>query len=410
MLQKCLSFAVLLSLSIAHLFSVTPGVEVFMREGVQSLRGKRIGIVTNHTAVNRHMEHTVDLLKEKAREHQFKIVALFAPEHGLSGASYAEELVEDQFDADGIPVYSLHGKTRRPTEQMLKGIDLLIYDIQDIGCRSYTYSTTLFYVMEEAAKKRIPVIVFDRPNPLGGTVVDGPMMEEKWRSIVGYINVPYCHGMTIGELARFFNREYNVDCSLKVIPMQGWQRRMTFEETGLPWIPTSPNIPESSTTFYYPVTGLLGELQVVNIGVGYSLPFKVIGAPWVDGHQLSEALNKQNFPGVKFTPFHYKPFFGKFAKETLSGVLIVVTDPNRYQPVATQYLIIGILKSLYPKEFGKAFQQAVSRREMFAKVNGTDAIWEMIANEPYIVWKLKEFQSEERKEFLKKRAPYLLYL
>jgi uncharacterized protein YbbC (DUF1343 family) len=332
---------------------------------------------------------------------------LFGPEHGIGGDHYAEENMENQIDPEGIPIFTLHGKTRRPTDEMLKGIDLLVYDIQDIGSRSYTYITTLFYVMEEAAKKGIEVWVLDRPNPLGGQIVDGPMLEEKWRSFVGYINIPYCHGMTIGELAHYFNQEYQIGCRLTVVPMKGWKRNMIFHDTDLHWIPTSPYIPEANTAFYYPTTGIIGELQIVSIGIGYTLPFKLIGAPWIKGEALAKQLNKQNFPGVHFEPFKYRPHYGKFAKKDCQGVLILVTNPALYKPVSTQYLILGILKNLYKNQFNQALAKSTDRQEMFHKVNGTDQVFKILNQDGYSVWKLLSLHQEERKAFEKTRQKYL---
>lgn len=380
--------------------------ELWNHEHAKLLKGKRVGLITNHTAVTSNREWTVNLLKAHAKEYQ--IAALFAPEHGLRGVQHAGEHVDDEKDSDGIPIYSLHGKTRRPTEQMLKGVDLLLYDIQDLGSRSYTYVTTLFYAMEEAAKKGIPLIVLDRPNPINGLIVDGPMLEEKWRSFLGYINVPYCHGMTVGELALFFNSEYKVGCKLYVVPMAGWNRNMSFDETGLLWVPTSPHVPEASTAFYYPTTGLLGELELVNIGVGYTLPFKIVGAPWIDADNFAKALNDQNFPGVAFLPFHYKPFYGKFAHHDCSGVLIQVTNKEIYKPVTTQFLIIGMLKSLYPKEFKEALASSEKRREMFCKVNGTEEVYRIMREVPHIVWPLRTLHREAREAFLVTRQRYLI--
>lgn len=382
---------------------------IFNKELHSTLKGRKIGIVTNHTAVNGKMQTTADLFKENAKTIGYQLVAFFAPEHGIDGKAWAEHLVSDEKDAHGTPIYSLFGKGGlvRPTDKMLLGIDLLIFDIQDIGSRSYTYTTTLFYVMEEAAKRGIKVIVLDRPNPINGVVVDGPMLEEKFRSPVGYLNVPYCHGMTVGELATFFNEEYKIRCSLTVIPMRGWLRTMTFADTGLSWVPTSPQIPEASTALYYPTTGILGELQIVNIGVGYTLPFKVVGAPWIKAEELAKNLNQQHFPGVHFTPFHYRPYWGRFAKEDCQGVLITITDPRTYKPVATQYLLIGMLKSLYPEKFKTAFDLASARKEMFCKVNGTEEVYTMIRDIKHVVWKLRSFHQEERDAFLQKRKKYL---
>ena len=381
---------------------------VFGPEYRNLLRGKNIGLITNHTAINSEGASTIDLFKKQAKDSGYVLKALFAPEHGLTGLQYASESVATNRDPDGIPVYSLHGSTRRPTASMLKGINLLIFDIQDLGSRSYTYSSTLFYAMEAAAKAHIPVVVLDRPNPLGGEVIDGPMLEEKWRSFVGYVNVPYCHGLTIGELARYFNGEYGVGCQLTVIPMKGWRRCMTFEETGLKWVPTSPHIPEPATAFFYPTTGMLGELQLVNIGVGYTLPFKVVGAPWIDAKKFAERLNAQKFPGVYFSPFHYRPFFGRFSGEDCHGVLIMITDPQIYLPVTTQYLLIGMLKSLYPSAFKKGLEASADRQEMFNKVNGTSEVYRILKDENFFVWKLRALHQKERSHYQLKRSKYLL--
>lgn len=377
-------------------------------EYIGLIKGKRIGLITNHTAVNSKLVSTVDIFKSNAAAKGYKLVALFAPEHGMTGASYAAEYIEENIDPDGIPVYSLHGKTHRPTDEMLKNVDMLVFDIQDIGSRSYTYITTLFYAMEEAAKRGLSVLVLDRPNPITGLIVDGPLLDKQWRSGLGYVNIPYCHGMTVGELARFFNGEYQVGCRLEVIPMRGWRRGMTFYDTGLPWIPTSPYIPEASTAFYYPTTGILGELQLVNIGIGYTLPFKVVGAPWIDAKLFAKSLNAQKFPGVYFEPFHYRPFYGRFAHENCQGVLILISDPVKFRPVTTQYLMIGILKSLYPKKFQDAIVAAKERKELICKVNGTEEVFRLITEEKNIVWKLKDFHKKEREEFLSLRKKYLI--
>jgi uncharacterized protein YbbC (DUF1343 family) len=388
---------------------VQVGSDLLMTEEYSSLlKGKKIGLITNHTAVNNKMLSTIDLLKANSKKIGFTLFALFAPEHGISGSSNAGENIHDQIDHDGIPIFSLHGKTHRPTDEMLKAIDTLIFDIQDIGSRSYTYISTLFYAMEEAAKKGITVIVLDRPNPINGLIIDGPMMEEKWRSSVGYINVPYCHGMTIGELAQFFNGEYKIGCKLEVIPMKGWLRHFSFQDTGLPWIPTSPYIPESTTPYFYPTTGILGELSIVNIGIGYTLPFKLVGAPWIDSKNFAKHLNAQKFPGVYFEPFHYKPFYGKFAHEDCQGVLIVITNSKIFKPVSTQYLIMGILKSLYPFKVKEALILDQSRKDMFNKINGTDEVYRMLVETNNIVWKLKALHQKERDEFSKIRKKYLI--
>lgn len=406
---QLLSFVFNLFSFVLYGASIQLGVDVYFNEKqFVELKGKRIGLVTNHTGVNSALRSTIDLFLEHSSE--IKLAALFAPEHGLNGQSYAFEEVKDKKGPQGIPVYSLHGKTRRPTGHMLQNIDVMIYDIQDIGCRSYTYTTTLFYVMEEAAKKKIPVIVFDRPNPINGLVVDGPLLEDNWRSFIGYINVPYCHGMTVGELARYFNNKYQVGCQLKVVSMKGWKRSMSFAETGLTWIPTSPYIPESDTPLFYASTGIIGELNLVNIGIGYTLPFKIIGAPWIRAHQLASQLNEQKLPGVYFAPFYYRPFYGLYKGEDCQGVMIVVKDVKTYRPVSTQYMILGILKNLYPKQVQSKIQSLQqTKKNLFCKANGNEKMFMLLRDEKYVAWKMILYQKEERDQFLQERKQYLLY-
>lgn len=403
------AFLVIFAHFCAYSAHIQLGVDVFFNDGiVHELKGKRIGLVTNHTGVNGSMRSTIDLFLDCAPE--IKLVALFAPEHGLDGQAYAFEEVNEIKGPEGIPVFSLHGKSRRPTERMLKGIDVIVYDIQDIGCRSYTYTTTLCYVMEEAAKRGIPVLVLDRPNPINGLIVDGPMLQKKWRSYIGYINVPYCHGMTIGELSRFFNEKYQIGCKLKVIKMKGWKRSMTYADTGLIWIPTSPYIPEPDTPQFYATTGMLGELSLVNIGIGYTLPFKVIGAPWIIAHQLAEKLNDQKLPGVHFQPFHYRPFYGIYKGKDCQGVMIIVTDVNTYRPVSTQYMIIGMLKNLYPKQvLAKLNSLELAKKDLFCKAAGNEEMLSLLGEEKYVAWKLILYQKEEREQFQQERKKYLLY-
>lgn len=378
------------------------GIDNLLEDGnIAKLKNKKIALITNQTGVNSEMRSTLDLLREKA-----KIVAIFAPEHGIFGREYAEHSIKGEQFIYGIPVYNLYGETKRPNSEMLKGVDLIIYDIQDIGSRSYTYIATLLYAMEEAAKRGIRLMVLDRPNPINGLTVDGPMLEPEWRSIVGYVNVPYCYGLTIGELATYFNQEYKIGCPLEVIPMKGWKRTMTYQDTKLPWIPTSPHIPESDTPLYYPITGILGEIGIVNIGVGYTLPFKLIGAPWIEAEDLAKTLNAQKLSGVVFFPFFFRPFYGKFMNENCGGVLISVTDPLKYKPVTIQFAIISALKRLYPKQFQEALKEQSKRRSMFAKVLGTDQVWPLLELKTPIFNNLRSLHEVERKKFLQNRTNY----
>ncbi len=405
--MKALTCLFILFASLAYGESkVFLGVDVFFEEHLEKkLEGKKIALAVNHTSVDRNMNSTLSLFLKHTPK--FHVVALFSPEHGIDGKGYAAEDIHNT-QYLGIPVLSLHGASKRPTAEMLKDIDVIVYDIQCTGVRAYTYPTMLFYIMEEAAKAGIEVIVLDRPNPINGLIVDGPMLDDKWRSYIGYINVPYCHGMTIGELALFFNAEYNVKCKLQVAAMKGWRRSMSYRDTHLSWIPPSPHIPESDTPMFSLMTGILGELQIVNIGVGYTLPFKIVGAPWIKGSLFAEKLNAQKLPGVHFQPFHFRPFYGSYKGLNCEGVLIQVTDLTNVRPLAIQYLILGMLKSLYPAEFTQKIEKSAQCKELFCKANGTDAIYEILTQEKYPAWKLIEFQKAEREAFLEKRKKFLL--
>jgi uncharacterized protein YbbC (DUF1343 family) len=390
--------------------TVKVGADVFFEEGLYKgcLQGKRVGLITNQSAVNSKCQTTLELFTDHKEE--INLVALFAPEHGFYGDAYACENIQDKKIAS-IPLYSLHGTTRRPTVSMLETIDVLVFDIQDIGARSYTFISTLFYCIEEAAKHHITMIVLDRPNPMGGHVVDGPLLHEGLRSFVGYVNVPYCHGMTVAELAHFFNKEYNVGCSLTVVPMQGYKRGTPFQETGLIWVPTSPQIPEADTPFFYSTTGVIGHMSIVSMGVGYTLPFKLIGAPWISAEALASHLNEQKLPGVFFQPYHFRPFFGKFKLENCQGVRIVISDSNQFLPMTTQYTILGVLKRLYPKQFEQAIvalESSKYKKDLFDKLNGDKELFSLLKEERYIIWKLRALCEQAREYFLPIRKKYLL--
>jgi uncharacterized protein YbbC (DUF1343 family) len=264
--------------------------------------------------------------------------------------------------------------------------------------------------MEEAAKLHIPCIVLDRPNPINGLLIEGPMLKEKWRSFVSYINVPYCHGMTVGELAQYFNAEYSIGCALEVVPMKGWTRSMSFADTGLAWVPTSPNIPEADTPLFYASTGILGQLGVVSIGIGYTLPFKIVGAPWIKADRFASKMNEQQLPGVTFLPHYFRPFYGLYKGKNCEGVLIVITDPHAYRPLAVQYMLLGILNLLYPKQMqAKLNALEPMRKELFCKVNGNEDILSLLLKEKYVAWKFIAYQKDEREQFRTLRRKYLLY-
>jgi uncharacterized protein YbbC (DUF1343 family) len=387
---------------------VTIGLEEFFNQKIyERYQGKRAGIVTNHTGID--SEFTTNLTRFDKCKDGPQIKVIFFPEHGLTGANWAEEKIQN--DPSTVrKIYSLHNKTRRPDASMLEDLDIIFYDIQDIGSRSYTYISTLFYVMEEAKKHNIEVVVLDRPNPMGGLTVDGPMMESAYKSFIGYINVPYCHGMTVGELANYFNKETGLNCQLSVIKMKGWKRTMVFRETGLPWVPTSPYIPESDTPFFYCSTGLFDSLHLVNIGIGYTLPFKVIGTPFIDKEKFSNALNDLHLPGVKFLAFSFKPFYGRYRGEICHGVKIIIQKPLEYLPVKTSFALMGILKSLYPEPFNLAINAlTAAEMETFYKICGNKEVLNLLKTEKFPTWKLLKKYDTDRQAFLEKRSPYLIY-
>ncbi len=396
--------------SFSTLFSypkVDLGIDVFFKEHKNLIKNKKVALIVNQTSVNKYLRPTLEIFLDNAKD--YKVTKLFALEHGINGIHLAGEKV-DHSKIKNIQIFSLHGKTRRATKEMLKNVDVIVYDIQEIGCRPYTFATSLFYIMEEAAKYKIKVIVLDRPNPINGTTTDGPMLQEKFRSFLGYINIPYCHGMTIGELALFFNAEYKVNCNLKVIPMKNWKRSMSYKDTGLHWIPTSPNIPESDTPIYCASTGILGELELVNIGIGYTLPFKIVGAPWINAERFSNNLNKQNLPGVKFIPYYFKPFYGAYRNKNCEGIKIIITNKKTYRPLAVQYLLIGMLKSLYPTIVNdKIKNHSKAKIRTFCLVNGNEEIYNFLKNEKYAAWKMIQFEEDKVKEFRAKKKKYLLY-
>ncbi|MFA5645602.1 MAG: DUF1343 domain-containing protein [Candidatus Ratteibacteria bacterium] len=382
---------------------VKTGIEILAQEKGAILKGKRVGLITNLTGVDSRMRSSIDILYAMP---EVRLVALFSPEHGIR--SGVQGSVKDNRDTKtGLPIHSLYGATRRPTNVMLSEIDILIFDIQDIGSRSYTYISTMKLCMEEAAKRKISFIVLDRPNPLNGVLVDGPMLEDGFESFVGIAKIPYIHGMTVGELAYFFNEEFRLNCDLTVIEMQGWNRSMTWGDTGLPWIPTSPHIPEPDTPWFYPVTGMLGELSLVNIGVGYTMPFKLVAAPWIDAEIFSDFLNRKNLPGVWFQPVSYTPYYGSMKDKLCHGCRIMIIDFSLFRPATTGLHIMTALRELYPRQFLLSSSQK-SRFDLFTKVAGSNRVKDMIER-PESPEDLYARQENALKGFLKKRERSLLY-
>lgn len=352
---------------------VKTGLEVLMANHFKQLEGKRIGLVTNPTGVDRNLVSTIDILHNAKN---VNLVALYGPEHGVRGDVHAGDKVDNFKDpATGLPVYSLYGKTRKPTPEMLKDIDALVYDIQDIGCRSFTYISTLGMIMEAAAELGKEIIVLDRPNPLGGEKVEGNLVEDKYISFVSQFRIPYLYGLTVGELANLLNGENMLGkkCKLTVVPMSGWKRSMVYSNTGLPWVLPSPHIPQDITAYYYPVSGILGELGYMSIGVGYTLPFQIFCAEWIDATRFTNALNALNLQGIRFRPLHIKPFYATLAGKNIQGAQVYIMDYKAARLAEIQFYVMQVIAELYPDK--AVFANADKGRfGMFDKVSGSDYI------------------------------------
>ena len=393
---------------------VRPGIEVLESRGFIGLRGKRVGLVTNPSGVDRNLRSTIDILFDAPG---VDLVALFGPEHGVRGDAYAGDHVTDSKDPrTGLPVYSIYGATREPTQAMLEGIDVMVYDIQDVGTRSYTFISTLGLVMRACAKKGIEVMVLDRPNPLGGLKVEGSYVEPGFFSFVSQFKIPYVYGLTVGELAKLINEEglnrgqrgneEPLRCQLLVVPMQGWHRWMRYADTGLPWILPSPNIPYAQSAVNYPSAGLCGELGYLNIGVGYTLPFETFAAEWIDAGKLLDKLNSYDLPGVAFREIHYKPISGGSAGKLLHGVQYHYTDYKVATITLTQFYVMQAVGELYPDR--NPFKGVASKYEMFHKVCGTDYV-RIAFSKRQRVEDILEHWSKDVEDFKTLSMGYYLY-
>ena len=396
--------------ALAATAGVKPGVEVLRDNGFQQLDGKKVGLITNPTGVDNNLKSTIDILHDAPN---VELVALFAPEHGVRGDVHAGDEFENTVDpATGVQVYSIYGKTKKPTPEMLKGIDALVYDIQDIGCRSFTFVSTLGMALEACAENDIELVVLDRPNPLGGNRVEGNLVEDGFYSFVSQFPIPYLYGMTPGETARYLNGEGLVaggkKAKLTVVPMEGWTRDMTFDKTGMPWILPSPHIPQPVTSYYYPATGILGELYFVSIGVGYTLPFQLICADWIDADKFSANMNALNLPGVKCRPTHIKPFYSTGKGENLQGIQFYIDDIPESSITLLQFYAMQVLAEMYPDK--RIFDVATdkSRFNMFDKVCGTDQI-RLRFSKNYKVSDIIDYWNKDVEPFKAKSSKYYLY-
>ncbi len=386
------------------------GIDVLQQSQFAVLKNKRVGLITNQTGVNSKLKSTIDILHETP---EVNLISLFGPEHGVRGNNKGGKLLKHYIDKrTNLPVYSLYGKSHKPNKEMLKGLDVLVYDIQDIGVRSYTYISTMGLAIEAASEFGLDFIILDRPNPLGGKKVEGNIVEPEFISFIGQFPIPYVYGLTVGELAKLLVGEKMVktskDFNLKVIPMKNWNRNMTWEDTKLQWIPTSPHIPHSYSPFFYPMTGILGELRsAISIGVGYTLPFQIIGAEWINSSELANYLNNQNILGLYFRPITFKPYYAFGKGKDLQGVQIHITDYNKINLMATQFYIMCALKELYP-ENDLLTITSNSEIKMFYKAIGTDKIINL-ENKNTKLNDVKKFLNKDIDSFLRTSSQYFLY-
>lgn len=366
-------------------------------EYLSIFEGKRIALITNMTGYDSEGKSTISILKEKT-----DLRLLFSPEHGLNANFREGALVDNTIDRKtSLKIYSLYGKQKKPTKEMLKNIDVVCFDIQDVGARFYTYISTMAYAMQACAENEKTFVVFDRPNPICGSVVEGFILQDDFRSFVGLYPIAQRHGMTVGELSLMFNKEFDINCNLKVIPLKNWLRSSYFEDLPLVWIPSSPNIPNVNTALIY-VGMCLFEGTNISVGRGTTLPFHYVGAPFINADDLVEKLNKENLSGVKFFPAYFTPNSSIYRGEACEGVYIAVKDKNTFQPVRIAIKIFNIIKKTYP-EF--KINDKKIRRCGLNLLFGNASLTEKNIDEKTL---LKAMTIDE-KEFIKKRQAYLLY-
>lgn len=391
---------------------VKVGVEVLRERGFEGLEGKRVALLTNPSGVDSDLVSSIDILAERV-----DLVALFAPEHGVRGDVYAGEKVESGRDAKtGLPVYSLYGATRQPTAQMLEGVDVVVYDIQDVGSRSYTFISTLGLMMRRCAELGIELMVLDRPNPLGGNKIEGSLVQDGFHSFVGQYKIPYIYGLTVGELAMLLNeeglncgqngREPATKCRLSVVPMEGWKRGMLYEDTGLPWVAPSPNIPYPQSAICYPSSGLAGEMSnYLNIGIGYTMPFACFAEVWVDADKLKARLDSYALPGVAWRTVHYKPIAGRLAGKLVHGVQYYYTDYDAATLTLTQFYVMQAVFELFGRN---PFVPEQDRLSMFNKVCGSDFVSKSFGS-TMKVSSIEDFWMKDVEKFRQKSQKYHLY-
>lgn len=367
-------------------------------EFLDIFKDKKVGLITNPTGITKEFKTTIDVLREKTQ-----LVSMFSPEHGVRGDLQAGVKLDPYVDQEtGSMVYSLYGETRKPTKEMLDEIDIIAYDIQDVGARFYTFIYTMAYSMMAAKEHNKTFVVFDRPNPLNGVDVEGTILDLKYRSFVGYYPMVQRYGLTVGELANYFNEEFEINCDLKVIPMKGYQRSMDFLDTKLPFVMPSPNIPTPTTVYAYMATCLI-EGTNLSEGRGTTRPFEVFGAPWLNAKKLIEALNQLNLPGVKFRKLHFTPMFSKQKDQLCEGVELYITDKKAFKPVKTGFAIVYLIKELHNEfEFIKPWRE--NQLPFFNLLTGDD-----LFNGKYTLEELFEKIEQDTETFKMIKERYHLY-
>lgn len=408
-LRRCSSLCsfFLLSALTSNLHSLASGIDrLFLPECEVLLHGKRVAMLTTSAHIDSTGTPSYQRFKsETQRKNKWTLSHFFAPEHGFFGEKHAQEQVYNEKDEEGVKIYSLHGTFRRPTAAMLAGIDLIVVDLQDIGSRNYTYASTLFYLMESAARYHVSVLLLDRPNPLA-RAQDGPAVDDVARSFLGYVNVPLCHGMSLGELARYFQEDYIKKGSLTVIPYQMELNEKIEDGT---WNPLSPQIPTITSARSFAATTFLASLSWVNIGVGYTLPFQVIGAPWIDGFAFCQEMNALKLPGVYFQPFKFVPFFGLYRKQVCHGAHLILKDFSRLKPFRLQVEVLDYLARHYPSHYQEMLSKMNQDKwEYLVKVTGIANIEEILRDQKNLREQLlkKSQEGEHVKERLKKHYLY----
>lgn len=361
---------------------------------------KRVGLITNPTGIDSHFNSSIDILKEKVN-----LVSLFAPEHGVRGDLQAGVRFDTYIDKDtSCPVYSLYTKDKKPTKEMMDELDILAIDLQDVGSRFYTYIYTMAYAMISCKEHNKTFVVFDRPNPINGIDYEGNILDLKYRSFVGYYPILQRHGLTIGELAELFNKEYEIFCDLKVIPMEGWNRKSYYEDTFLPWVAPSPNIPVISSAVCYNATCIF-EGTNLSEGRGTTKPFEYVGAPWINPYDYSKKLNNLNLPGVYFRPLYFTPTFSKNEKLLCGGVELYILDRKAFKAVKTGWAMLDVVRHMYPNDFKVNAPYVEGRPCMLEFNTGCD----YITKDEFTLEKQFEIIEKETKEFGKIREKYLLY-